>query len=337
MANPWRGQDDKGLFMSQITIASEEQAWELFRKAVDNDLGDLGEFLDLKLDAWPTLTMHISGKDFHGTVPTRLMPPILDLQKNVHRMYCLLRYGSENLRKLTQDERERLELLVKVDDGSSIFGVDISESLNEAIRSAVDRMESRHILIIVLGLGLFATSGIAWKDYLNNTAKVADIESRVSLSTNETERLKIFAQAKAVTPQLASIQERANEFKNDSLHKLRPQDAITIPGTSEIIDGTYASEITHTPRAQSVDIRVDGEFVIQSVDSGGLSGYRFKARRTSDGKIITARIPDGTLTNSQLEVLKNSEWAKTPVIMQLNAKELRGEISSAILVSATTP
>ena len=102
--------------MSQITIASEEQAWELFRKAVDNDLGDLGEFLDLKLDAWPTLTMHISGKDFHGTVPTRLMPPILDLQKNVHRMYCLLRYGSENLRKLTQDERERLELLVKVGD-----------------------------------------------------------------------------------------------------------------------------------------------------------------------------------------------------------------------------
>jgi hypothetical protein len=37
---------------------------------------------------------------------------------------------------------------------------------------------------------------------------------------------------------------------------------------------------------------------------------------------------------AQLDILKESEWEKRPVAMQINARLLRGEITKAVLVSA---
>jgi hypothetical protein len=42
------------------------------------------------------------------------MPPILDLQKELHRAYCLLKYGEDNVRKLTNDDRDASEIVVNV-------------------------------------------------------------------------------------------------------------------------------------------------------------------------------------------------------------------------------
>ena len=45
----------------------------------------------------------------------------LDLQREVHRVYCIANYNDVNLKKLTKKDREKLELVVRVDKGSSIF------------------------------------------------------------------------------------------------------------------------------------------------------------------------------------------------------------------------
>lgn len=316
-----------------IIIKNEDDAWEWLKRALNND-PVLDEPVNLKFDGWPTLDLHFSGHDFDSSVPTRIMPPLLDAQKEIHRLFCQLRFGESNLRKLSSDDRERLELVVKVDKGSSDFKTKLDEKLNEIIQATIQRMDSKHIMITLITCALIWGSNVAWKNWLDEQAKASDVESRVQMSTLEKDKLKIMSMAYKREPMVKDISNGVNEFRNHSLHKLKPADSFTIPNTSIEVDGGHAADITHKPREQSVEMRIDGEFIIQSVTSGDTHGFRIKAKRVLDGKVVNISIPDGALNQEQKEVLKNNEWAKRPVLMEINAKVLRGQITSATLVSA---
>lgn len=323
--------------MADITIRNEDEAWDFYEKATRDKLGQFGDILNIRFLDWPKFHIHIDGKDFDQSVPTRIMPSLLELQKEVHRAYCLLKYGDENIRQLTQDEREQLEVVVQVGAGSSDFMAKLEGILNRAVDSGIERMDPRHILILLLSFGLMWTGRLAWQDWLQQKADEAQIESRVKMSELERDKLELFAEAAKVLPEAESIRIASNEFRNSTVGKLKAKDEITVPGTDTKIDGLYASQITSKPREQSEEIRIDGEFLILSVDSGSLSGYKLKVRRVLDGSEFSVRIPDSTLETTQLQVLSRSEWAKKPVILEINARRLRGEITAANLVSAKQP
>lgn len=317
-----------------IRITSEEEAWAWFQRALEDD-PTLDQPLDLSFDGWPVLDLRFAGPDFQSSVPTRIMPPLLEAQREIHRLFAQLRYGQQNLKKLTLDDRDRLELNVIVGGGSSQYKTNLAEVLTEISKAAIAKMESKHILITVLGIALTWGSTIAWKAWLDNQAKQQEVESRVRMSELETDRLALFARAHERQPAVADLAQGVDEFRNESLGKLKPADSFTLPGSDEKIDGRYAADLVEKRREQSREARIDGEFVIQSVASGETSGYRVKVKRVHDGQIVHVTIPDGTLTEEQAQILQEREWAKRPLLMQINAKMLRGQITSATLVSAT--
>src|SRR5688572_9367121 len=96
----------------QIEIRTEDDAWYWLKLALEGQIPE-DEFVDLRFRGWPTVDLGFQGKDFHSSVPTRLMPAMLEAQKEVHRLYSQVRYGEQNLRRLTAEERDRLELVVK--------------------------------------------------------------------------------------------------------------------------------------------------------------------------------------------------------------------------------
>ena len=95
---------------TKITIRSADEAWVLFRLALEG--GDLPERLELVFEGWPQFDMKVNGKDWYGTVPTRVMAPLLDVQRDLHRVYANVCYGTSNLRKLRDEDRDLLELVV---------------------------------------------------------------------------------------------------------------------------------------------------------------------------------------------------------------------------------
>lgn len=317
-----------------IVIRSEDEAWSWLKRALNHD-PELDGPINIKFDGWPSLDITFKGQDFDSSVPTRIMPPLLDAQKEIHRLFCQLRYGEQNLRKLKNDERERLELVVKVGRGSSKYVTNLQDALTEVGRSAIAKMSSRDILIAIVSVALIWGSTIAWKEWLSTEAQKKSIESRVEMSKLEKEKLELLAGAYKSNPAIKELSEGVDEFRNDSLHQLKPSDTFELPKSTVEVDGSYAAAITHKPREESVEIRLDGEFIIQSVVSGQTKGFRIKVRRISDGKIVTVAIPDGTLTPSEINILKNSEWAKKPVMMEINARMLRNQITTATLVSAS--
>jgi len=318
----------------EIVIRSEDDAWKWLKKTLNGKL-PTDEPIDLRFDGWPNLDLRFTGHDFDSSVPTRIMPPLLDAQKEIHRLYCQLHYGQQNLRKLKAEDRERLELVVKVNKGSSEYLTNLSKTLTEIAKSAVTNMESTHLMYTLLGGALVWGSSVAWKAWLTSQEKQKEIDSRVKMSALEREKLETLSKAYQKEPALKELSKGVNEFRNDSLHKLKPSDSFSIPNSNIEVDGRYASEITNKPKEQSIEIRIDGEFIIQQVTSGETKGFKMKVKRVLDGKIINVSIPEGILTIAQTDTLKNNEWNKKAIVMQMNAKELRGEITSAILISAT--
>lgn len=318
----------------EYVIKNEQEAWDLLFQLEKGDV-DGDEPFKLKFNGWPSLDLHYQGVDFDQSVPTRVMPVLLDAQKEIHRLYCQLRYGEQNLRKLTRDDRVRLELVVKVEKGSSNLVTNLQDALNEVVKNSLANMESKHILYAILGVALMWTSGAAWKAYVDSKAKEKEIESRVEMSRLEKEKIKLLTDIKSSYPSVEQMSGGIDSFRNHSLNTLKNSDKLELPNTTLNIDGNYASEITYTPRAESVEIRIDGDFIIQSVDSGSTKGFRLKVQRVTDNSVMTVNIPDGTLSAEQKEVLQKNEWAKKAVRLEINAKELRGQITSATLVKAS--
>lgn len=316
-----------------IVIRNESEAWDWLTKALEGEIPP-EEPINLRFEGWPTVDLRFSGRDFDQSVPTRIMPPILNAQKEIHRLYCQLKYGENNLRKLKDEDREQLELIVKVEKGSSEYETNLSDVLTQTFQAAVSHMESAHILIAILGSSLIWGSNVAWKNWLAHRERLSETDSRTELSRLEAEKMEIIAKASRTEPSLRVTSTGADNFRNDSLQQLKPMDGFEIPNSNFRVSGEHAADVTQTQREQSVEIRLDGEFIIESVISGATAGYKLKVRRVSDDQKLTVTIPEEALTHDQKTVLQTNEWDKRPVQLEINAKKLRGQISSATLVSA---
>lgn len=316
-----------------VVIQNEEQAWKWLKLALEDNLPASDGPYILKFEGWPTLDLKFNGKDFDQSVPTRLMPALLDAQKEIHRVYAMTRYGDENLRRLTAEDREKLELVVRVEDGSSEFETNLEHVLTEAFMRGVERMDSIHLLILFLGLAVTWGSVVAWKAWLRSQEARKETESRVDISKLEAEKLHVLADAMNRSSELRELSAGVDAFRNTSLHKLKPADTFSIPKTDLVVGGEHAATVTTAPRSQSVDDRLKGTFAIQGVDVSAAQGYRVKVRAIADGTVFTVSIPDDVFTRDQLDIIKEAEWEKRLVYMEIQVKLLRGQISAASLDS----
>src|SRR5690606_24536856 len=156
-------------------------------------------------------------------------------------------------------------------------------------------MEPHHVVITVLTVAALYASNAAWKAWLNHRLAVREKEldseerdseskARIAMSELEYRKLELLARSQAQIPMTKEFSDGADDFRNDSLNKLKPADTFEIPRSNFEVDGETAAEITNSPRERSVDVRMDGEFFIQSVSSGETRGYKLKVKRAIDGK-----------------------------------------------------
>lgn len=174
----------------RIVVSSADEAWALLRAVLDGKA--LPERVSLVFDGWPRFQMKVSGRDWHGTVPTRIMAPLLDVQRDLYRAYANVCYGDSNLRRLRDEDRELLELVLKVDEGSSEYEAPLYEQLTELARKAIDKMDARSLVITILGIAVVVGGVEINKAWVAERQDANNAEQTIALSKQETERLKIF-------------------------------------------------------------------------------------------------------------------------------------------------
>ena len=316
--------------MPTITISNEPDLYAALRRVMEVGLE---QDVEIEFRGWPNYEVIIRGEDFDGGIPTRIMPAILDLQRQVYSAVALIKYGSPQ--RLSREERKQAELVVRFEAGHSTkFITELWKILNTIAKEAAGKMNGAQLTVTILGIAALAAGSFVWKEHLAARLEEKGLEHNLHLSQEETRRHEIFSEAAGNSPALQEIIRQNQAFQDHLLKRLDEKDELVIDG-QPVIDGRTAHQVTRSPRAEAIESRLDGQFIILSVESGLVrGGFRMKVRNITNGDELIAKVPDGTLTQEQIETLQRGEWGKRPLTMQLNVKKIRGRITEATLIEA---
>ena len=258
--------------------------------------GEWDEREGLRFDGYPRFEITLQGERFDGGVPTRIMPALVELQRAVDKP------ARQVLGKSDPDIRRRTEITVRTERGSTSF---ISDTTYVAKR---------------------------WIDNRRDVA-LADVQQRI----NEQDAVKLQAIEKLITSSNGATQvaESLDKLVSMLTRQMVPTDELSIQG-EPLLDGAAAKRLRRRqPQPEPVEDRLDGEFLILSVESGAVSnGIRATVRNTHADEEMSVNIPGGTLAPEQIEQLKAGEWDKKPLNMQINVSRVGNRIRRAVLISA---
>lgn len=330
--------------MSQeIIIRSENDAFALIKKLQSNEVD--ADAIDLKFDGWPLLELHIEGPKYHNSITPSMMKGFIELQRGVHRAFAYAKYGTYNVNKLTDEEKQKLELSIEVSDGSSIFGVDLEEILESfGLRDAVSNMSGKEIIFLVLVLGTIYAGSTSYKAYLDDRRetrvlevtseeKIKHLETLSFMSTQETERMKIISDLATKYSSIENAQRHAYDSKTEIFKRAGTAKNIEFDNVS--ISGEDAQFLTRNAKRKSEDIRMDGSYRLLEVNSSLASDFKVKVRNIDTGSIFWSHVQESSLTTPIRKALIEAEWGKFPVKLKINAKDLAGTISKAMIIGVT--
>lgn len=103
-----------------------------------------------------SIKIHIKGEHFDSSINSNIMRTFVFLQDEIYREYAQVVYGTRDLRKLSSEEKQSLQLYIRVDEGSTILTIFL-ESLFEVIieklaETAIDRNAANKIVICIASL-----------------------------------------------------------------------------------------------------------------------------------------------------------------------------------------
>lgn len=323
--------------MADIAIRNEADAYQWLEAFLAGDTKNN----NVVFEGWPNLVIRLTGDKFKQSITPTVMKGFIDLQGMIYKSYAVAKYGTPDTRKLSKQERDELELKIVVEDGSSIFKVDFQELLVKFVEQVGAKMEPKHVIVVALGLGTLWAGNSMFNGYLDNRTAIRQVEvkseeQRAMLETlkfsskEETRRLEVLEEIIKKEPILDNVERIAHDAKTDLIKSLSKADTVEIQGTE--IDGDVAKELVTNARRKSSEVRLDGYYRLQRVDSSDVTAFKVKVRNVKNGLIIDALVQDDSLSKSNKEILQYAEWERTTVFLKINAKELDGEIKDAVIV-----
>lgn len=312
-----------------IRIASED---DLFRILEDLENGEQVEPDDILFDGWPKYEVIIRGEDFKGGVPTRIMPALLSLQRSIDQAYALSVYGEQ--RRLSSDERRRTEIIVHLEKGSTKFEAPLWDILNNALTAAANNMNGTQSLAAILGVAAILGGGWYLKLWLEAKSRDKKAEYDANASKEETERFRLVVELAQQNAQLAGAKTAFEETNKQLINRLEDSDSLVLDSDAAI-SGSEARAIVRKLPDAPVEVRLDGDYRILSVQSGAVkSGFKATIENVKTGEKLAIDIPEGTLTPEQLASLQHGEWEKATLYMRINASKRGEKILKATLTHA---
>lgn len=320
--------------MDAITINNESDVFELISRALKDEIGDQ---FNIVFEHWPRLTITLEGEGYSGTITPSLMEALVEFQAGLNRAYARVVYNSPDSRVLKAYEKQELEFKAKVEEGCTKIDIDLTEILNKTIEVLGAKLEPKHVVLLgVAGMALWV-SDTAIKAHYDSEVKVKTVQEETvkatALSQEETKRVELITQALAAKPELADIKKDADNSRIALLKGISDAESIEINGIT--FNKEDAKALATTKRSASKEIQANGNYKILAVDTSHPDEVKIKVHKMDDGREFTAKFRDQSLDQRQIGLLQEAEWDRKKVYLSVNATELRGEITSATIISVT--
>ena len=288
----------------------------------------------IRFDGWPRLDITLRGERFVGGLPARIMPALYKYQWVIDR--ALARSLDTNARGLTTSDRKRIELIISLNPSSTSIDSDLSEVLNNALALVRRRAGARSAIVILTLAGMVQGAGV-WKAHIEAEANSHQMASVVQMSKEETKRLETVIRLAENFAHVRANLDDLNETQNALLRCLDDRDKLFVGGEF-LVDGRVGRRIARKPRATRVQELLDSTFFIERVDSGpDRRGYLIRVREAGSEDTLRIQIPDGALPQDQILALRQAEWDKVPVRMQINVATVGEDVVGATLVGVISP
>lgn len=280
-----------------------------------------GEQLNPVFNAWPSLTIHADGEQYHQSISSRNMSGLLEFQSSILRIYAELKSGKPYISNLTNEEKNALEIVYNIEQGSSNYIGDITE----IVRQLSTKMTSTELTITVI------TALVLW---FGSSAyqKHKDTQLQMAISEQETKRAQIMADAMSVaSTHLKDVGETASNAHIELLKGYISADKVSMQG--EVFDQSEIEKLTATTRTKATMKRLDGEYLVQMVDipSANYADMRVRVFSSATGNIHLS-LADEAQNSDLIKQLQDAQREKTALSLIINAKSYGDEIRNAELV-----
>ena len=280
---------------------------------------------------WPRFEVTVWGRAFEGGVPTRVMPAFEELQRAFRRAYARSVYGDEKAR-LTREDRRRTELVFELADGSTKVVSDLLPVLNVV----ADKLSGRASVALILALAVIFKGDDYLRVYLEH--REALLEAGPAVEANEVADVRdSLIGLGEENEDVFHLQDDVDKAHTRLLLSLEDDDELVFDGGTRV-RGYDARRLARQARRARVRTTVEGEFVVQTVQSGQVrDGFRAKIRAVNSEEVLSVIISEGTLTESQMHHLQRAEWGKRPVHMTIDVRRVGEQIVRAEVTDLVAP
>lgn len=327
-------------------INNLDDAAFLLKQALDDKL----DHYDLQIADLEKFSLHLTGEKFHQTITPSLMKGFIDLQNAIYRSYAQIKYNEPSIVKLSKQEKDELELEVRVIDGSSGFEVDIQSLFERLLQLLVGKMTSKHIFMLVLSTILLYGGYESYSSYLESQKEIRLAEIALEKDVSEKqERLatvallsnnakndtqQILEQVAKIAPQVNNIKEEANNASHSLIKSAQAADSIDFDNGQIKLSGDAAKELTKSSPNKWTDTRIDGVYHIINVDSSHSSKRKIRIRNIKTDQEMLAVLENDTLDQKNLNLIQEAEWGYNPIHLKIRAKELNSTYKEAYILEA---
>lgn len=328
------GQDIESAYI----IDTEEKANEVLKKLHEGNF-DLPD--NIALGNWARLNVYLKDENdlkWNGTITPSMFPFFYDLQKTINKAYAKAKYGDKKYR-LSREERESLEIIIHVAEGSSNFFADIPW---REILGFMSGMSNNQKLTIILALIVSVTGYYTYSAHLDAQVKIAtkklqSEETKLNLQTMQFLAEGHLADAQRVqeivekNDILKDLQEDTEALNREKTKIMTKADIASVSGVT--VPQTVSRYLSKAPEIQKEGRKIDGTFKILAIywDS---SPPRIRLQQIDDKVTLDAEF-DPLLLRGDEEIIKDAEWDKKEkyIFCKINAYvNSKNKIEKAFLV-----
>lgn len=318
-----------------ICVISNQDDLEQYFTELCRDITQMeGQVIDLEHYTQEPLVIKISGGhgDDSSMISTSWMKTFLKLQDSVYSIFAIIKDGP-----LTQEEKDKLEIRVKVQSGCTEFLLELWKIFMEASKD----MNVPQILAITVPLATAYVGGIFLK--LRSTEKIqnhkADVEAQLETkrtelqSSDNIEREQSHIKALEIVRDIVIHTEKAEKVVYKALYEESKMSDISIDGNP--MPPEELKELARTPRGPREEARtkvIEDHFIVSIMDFTSPSGTMINLKGTvpeHDFKGVI--IPDDLLSDEEMAIFSHAQ-ERSPMHLRLTVKEKKGVLSEPTLI-----
>ncbi|MBT6524703.1 MAG: hypothetical protein HOL57_01825 [Marinovum sp.] len=330
-----------------IAIDSEDDAWRTLSQLVNGKL-DIASVDELEFGDWVKLRVYIHEKRYDSALNTYMMQGWQDAQRALYRSYAITAKGAADARSLTDSEREKLQLVVKIKCGSSDQEADLTDVLKEAVLAALGKMEPTQIATLLIVVVLSWAGGSITRHWISeraeskraeiaagphkdaNTTLLKALETIQKVAGDQT-NADLIAKAIKEQPVLRTFADEAEVARHSMVKHASQSDAV-VNGVT--IPAAVGRAVTQETRTETVEERRDGNYRVRKVDTTVPDGFRVFVENVENQETFAADVQEVMSSANDRVIIKDAEWSKIPVRLQINAKVKKGVAQAVTILKA---